>query len=313
MGIPYMWSKRKIAKEIVEHIKKENPKAKYFYDIFWGWWSIAFEAIRQGFSKVYYVDLDRWMCNLMEKIKTSIPTDWYWRLDREEFHKIKDREDAYSVAMSICWSFGHDRSSYAYSRELEGWKKALHYAVVDQDYSLLENFWIFIKLKWTTIEERRLETRKAISIDQMRVIADNLGKKSKKISKKTLQEMKAVENIVRLQQLERLHKLERVYNTESLQQLKILCCGYDQISIETPLEETVLYLDPPYRGTKWYKVSKNGFDYKKLDRWFRSLPCNSYMSEEIPHNIELTIPKIRTMQWGSGAKILEVLYSNAMQ
>ncbi len=34
--IPYMWSKRWLAEDIVHYIRQRNPKAKYFYDIFWG-------------------------------------------------------------------------------------------------------------------------------------------------------------------------------------------------------------------------------------------------------------------------------------
>lgn len=34
--IPYMWSKRALAKDIIHFIRQHNPKAKYLYDIFWG-------------------------------------------------------------------------------------------------------------------------------------------------------------------------------------------------------------------------------------------------------------------------------------
>ena len=51
--IPYMWSKRALAEDIVHYIRHRNPKAKYFYDIFWGGGSVSFEALQQGFEKVY--------------------------------------------------------------------------------------------------------------------------------------------------------------------------------------------------------------------------------------------------------------------
>ena len=75
----------------------------------------------------------------MEQIKNGIPKEWNRRVSREDFSNLKDKEDAYSVAMSICWSFGNKRKNYAYSEDLEPRKKALHYAVIDQDYSLLED------------------------------------------------------------------------------------------------------------------------------------------------------------------------------
>ena len=36
LGIPYMGSKRKLAKEIVDYILLNNPNTKYVYDIFGG-------------------------------------------------------------------------------------------------------------------------------------------------------------------------------------------------------------------------------------------------------------------------------------
>lgn len=96
LGIPYMWSKRNLAKYIVQYIKNENPKAKYFYDIFWGGGAVSFEALRQGFEKVYYLDLDKGMCNLMKQIKNGIPKEWNRRVSREDFLKLKDKTEAKS-------------------------------------------------------------------------------------------------------------------------------------------------------------------------------------------------------------------------
>lgn len=52
------------------------------------------------------------------------------------------------------------------------------------------------------------------------------------------------------------------------------------------------------------------FNYKELDKRFRELPYQAYMSEENPHKIALTMVKWRTMQWWNGAKVFEVLYTN---
>ncbi len=294
LGIPYMWSKRSLAKYIVQYIKNENPKAKYFYDIFWGGGAVSFEALKQSFEKVYYLDLDKGMCNLMEQIKNGIPKEWNKRVSREDFSSLKDKEDAYSVAMSICWSFGNERWSYAYSEALEPRKKALHFAVVYEDYSLLENLWIYWRLEWKTIEARRLELKKKIWMETLKHLLERYSE----TWIYSLQTLQSLENIQRLEHIERLEKIE------------ILNSSYDKIKIETPIEETVLYLDPPYRWTWTYKVQKNSFDYKKLDKRFRELPCPAYMSEENPHKVAISMVKWRTMQWGNGAKVFEVLYTN---
>ena len=44
--------------------------------------------------------------------------------------------------VSLCWSFGNNRRTYLYAREVEPWKKALHYARVFGDTSLLREMCI---------------------------------------------------------------------------------------------------------------------------------------------------------------------------
>ena len=274
--IPYMWSKRWLAKDIIHYIRQQNPSAKYLYDIFGGGGSISFEALQQWFEKVYYVDLDEWMCNLLTQIKQWIPEDWNKRVSREEFHKIKKNKDAYSVAMSICWSFGNNRNDYLYWEDREEYKKATHYAVVNQDYSLLEKLWIYIKLEWKTIEERRLELKKVFWAD----------------GKYTIQHLKAIEHLERLQHLEIINK------------------WYKKVEIETPLDETIVYCDPPYRWTAEYVVQTWRFNYKELDKRFRELPCPAYMSEENPHQVALSMAKRRLLSMVNPATVFEVLYTN---
>ena len=273
--IPYMWSKRALAKDIIHFIRQNHPKARYLYDIFWGGGSVSFEALQQGFEKVYYVDLDKWMCNLMEQIKKWIPKEWNKRISREEFKELKDKEDAYSVAMSIIWSFWNNRSTYLYWPDREDMKKAAHDAVVNQDYEWLKKLWVDIKLSWKTIEERRLEAKK--------IFRDGNS---------NLQNLQALEHLERLQHLE------------------IRNLNYKNVKIETPIEETVIYCDPPYRWTAEYKVQQWRFDYKALDKRFRELPCPAYMSEENPHKVALSMTKRRLFKMDDPAHVFEVLYSN---
>ena len=237
--------------------------------------SVSFEALQQGFEKVYYVDLDKWMCNLMKQIKKGIPKEWNKRVTREEFNELKDKDDAYSVAMSIVWSFWNSRRTYLYGTDREEFKKAAHDAVVNQDYEWLKKFWIDIELKGTTILERRLEAKKIF-----------------KDGNSNLQNIQALEHLERLQHLE------------------IINSSYKNVKIETPIEETVIYCDPPYRWTAEYKVQEWRFDYKALDKWFRELPCPAYMSEENPHLTALTMTKRRLFKMDNAVNVFEVLYTN---
>lgn len=293
LGIPYMGSKRKLAEDIIHFIRGQNQSAKYFYDIFWWGGAISFEAINQGFEKVFYVDLDKGMCNLINQIKQWIPEDWNKRITREEFEILKEKNDAYSVAMSLCYSFGNSRKNYAYWVDVEPRKKALHYAVVDEDYTLLRERWIDRKLEGKTIEERRLNIRK------QNIEGNPLLQRYSEDGLFNLQHLQSLENIKQLQKIKRLEALE------------VINSNYKNLSIYTPVEETIIYCDPPYRGTGTYKIQQSAFDYKALDKRFRELPYQAYMSEENPHKVALTMTKKRLLAWqGTGAGVFEVLYTN---
>lgn len=234
------------------------------------------------------------MCNLMEQIKKGIPKERYNRISKEQFEKLKDKEDAYSVCMSLCFSFWNRREDYAYSSDLEPRKKALHYAVVYKDYTYLKEIWIERELEWDTIDERRLDIKNKTDLWIMWKLAEAYSDSWIY----SLQTMQALENIQRLENIERFENIE------------IINISYKNLNIETPIDETVIYCDPPYRWTSTYKIQKQAFDYKALDKRFKELPCIAYMSEEQPHEIALTMEKQRTMQMKSRSKVFEILYTN---
>ncbi len=59
-------------------------------------------------------------------------------ISREDFKRLKDT-DAY---VRLCWSFSNNQVNYLYSREVELWKKALHWARVYGDTSFLREMGI---------------------------------------------------------------------------------------------------------------------------------------------------------------------------
>ena len=79
LGIPYMGSKRKLAKKIVNHIIEYNPNTKYICDLFGGGGAISFEFLqRQKIKKVVYNDLNTGVCELLKYIqKNGITKDFY--------------------------------------------------------------------------------------------------------------------------------------------------------------------------------------------------------------------------------------------
>jgi site-specific DNA-adenine methylase len=101
-----------------------------------------------------------------------------------------------------------------------------------------------------------------------------------------------------LQQLERLQQLEQLQRLANLEQLANLNnffttsnLSYKDVKINTPIEETIIYLDPPYRNTEKYIEGKD-FDYKELDQWFKNNKYTCFMSEyNAPHKVIFEIDK----------------------
>jgi D12 class N6 adenine-specific DNA methyltransferase len=66
---------------------------------------------------------------------------------------------------------------------------------------------------------------------------------------------------------------------ERLQQLPsftITNLDYRDVKIATPINETIVYCDIPYRGTAKYV---GDFNHDEFDAWFAALPCTAFLSE----------------------------------
>ena len=114
--------------------------------------------------------------------------------------------------MSLCFSFGNDGRSYCYSKEIEPLKKALHYAICFNDFSLLEELNVFI--------DNKIHGRLAIA----NAVKDFLKIKG-----------------LRLQSLE---SLERLHGLESLERLELTNLDYRNVKIE----EDSIISRPPAKG-----------------------------------------------------------------
>ena len=128
-GVPYQGSKNKICKWVIDNL----PSGNVLVDLFAGGCSVTHAAMLSG-KWDYFIandigDAPKLFINAIEG-KYSAENRW---ISREDFERLKDT-DPY---VSLCWSFGNDRSNYLYAREVEPWKKALHYARIFGDTSLL--------------------------------------------------------------------------------------------------------------------------------------------------------------------------------
>ena len=130
-----MGSKTRLADKIFELF----PEKENFYDLFCGGCSMAHYALEHGKYKCIFInDIDSGMPQLFsDAINGKFRDERRW-ISREDFYRLKEKE-AY---VKICWSFGNSGREYLYSKEVEPWKKALHFARVLGDMLLMREFGI---------------------------------------------------------------------------------------------------------------------------------------------------------------------------
>lgn len=251
-GVPYTGNKQAIAEDLMHVMLRYKPHAKYFYDLFGGGGAMSFCAMQYGL-KVHYNELNTQICELLKFLQNNkIPEEWYKFVTREEFHKHKDDMTAYGGFVSQVYSFGNNGKGYLFNPELEKIKHLMHDVVVYEDNKSLDKL------------NRLLNTNIAMPFGDT-ILIRRLD------FKKQIRKYRRLD----LQQLEQLQRLERL---QQLQRLEITNKSYEDVLINTPIDETIVYLDPPYRNTVGYKASRN-FDYDKLYKWFKNNKYTCFMSE----------------------------------
>ena len=294
LGIPYMGSKRKIAKPLIDYMLNSNPNAKYFYDLFGGGGAMSFEALqRKRFKKVFYNEFNEAVVNLLIKIKTDgVTSEFYEWIDRETFNKYKDGNCWKSGLIKTCWSFGNNQNSYLFGANIEKYKMLLHKIIVNKcqlsinEFANLtslhiDNYW----LNDDDLHKRRLNI--------MRLIAKEKGRGD-------------LESLQRLQQLQNLQQLQKL---QQLQNLQISSLSYEQVKIETPINETIIYCDPPYKGTEKYQKD---IDHDKFLEWVKNSPYKIYVSSyefDLPCVFELS-HRSSLSATNNSKKVVEKLFCN---
>jgi site-specific DNA-adenine methylase len=291
LGIPYMGSKRKIAKPLIDYMLNRNPNAKYFYDLFGGGGAMSFEAVkRKRFKKVYYNEFNEAIVNLLIKIKADgVTSEFYEWIDRETFYKYKDGKCWKSGLIKTCWSFGNNQRSYLFGSDIEEKKRLLHEIIVNRcnisrlEFEKLTGLFIDdYYLRKDDIQDRRLEV--------MKIIKSSLGRND-------------------MQQLQQLQQLEQLERLQIVQQLEITNLSYEEVKIETPINETIVYCDPPYKGTGKYQKD---IDHDKFLEWVKNSPYKIYVSSyefELPCVFELSHRSSLSVT-NNNKKVVEKLFCN---
>ena len=303
-----MGSKRKLAKQIVDKILEDNPKTKYFYDLFGGGASVTFEALqRPQIEKVYYNEKNIGVYFLLKDIvENGIDEKYYQWVDRETFNNHKNDENWFGGFLQVVWSFGNNQRNYLYGKHIENYKRFLHQLIVFKDVDALkqlnDELKIDLKVDESVLELPLNERRLTI----MRTLKQLVGRTD-------LQNVERVVNLERILQFQHLTQLKQLQNVEEVtnlfSKLELSNLSYDEVKIKTPKDETIIYLDPPYRNTKRYKEL---IDFDKLDKWLTSNPYRVYLSEyEAPFEVVMEMNHRSSLSaTNNSKKTIEKLFVN---
>lgn len=284
-GMPYKGSKNKIAENIIGFL----PSAEWFYDLFGGGGAITHCALLSGkWKHVVYNEINPVVCKGFEMaIHGGFKNEKRW-ISREDFFRLKD-SDPYAA---ICFSFGNDLRSYAYSKECEPFKKAVHYSTFFNNNSLLKEYADLSNFNCGSAppEERKLKLQRYLNV----LLKENKIEVDYGISDfDILQSQNHLERLKRLGTLEKLERLERL--------------DYSEVQIE---DGGVIYCDIPYKNSNKYTIP---FDYDRFYKWAEKTD-NVFISEyEMPDNfIEVWNCKKRSTMSANGKSHgkLERIFTN---
>lgn len=132
-GLPYMGSKNRIAKNLI----KQLPRRENFYDLFCGGGAMAHRAALSGkYKHIYCNDLTGAVEYVERARRGEYDNRCQW-VSREQFIKNKNND----IFLCFMWSFGNNSQRYMYGEHIEPLKKRLHFAYIENDNSLLKEFY----------------------------------------------------------------------------------------------------------------------------------------------------------------------------
>lgn len=252
-GLPYKGSKNLIATKVLEHL----PSAPVLVDLFCGGCAIAHAALLSGkFEKVVINDIEGGVSQLfLDATQGKFKNETRW-ISREDFFRLRET-DSY---VRYIWSFGNNGRDYLYSKHIEPYKKALHYAVFFGDFDELHRLCPLV----ADDAEKALQgitDRKQRRIEIGRAIVAALKAKA------TIEDIETNPlylSVRRNKSSTRLQSLER-YNT-------------DYRNVELP-DNCIVYCDPPYANTNHYGMNRSKFDNDTFWEWARRCRQPVFISE----------------------------------
>ena len=283
-GLPYTGSKSRIAHWVIDHL----PRGRVLIDAFAGGCAITHRALlSQKWQTIIANDINgKYPQLFLDAIHGRYRDEKRW-ISRQDFERLKSK-DAF---VACCWSFGNNLQYYMYSKAIEPYKRALHYAIVFDDFAPMQELMPEVAqavrdaIHWIqNTHDRRITAQKVIVKTLKRLTDDNfahpiiqsnpLYQTIRHTSRNTpsLNSLESLERLERMQSLESLESLERLERMQSLESLKSLeslqvtSLSYDKIDIP---DGAVVYCDPPYHACdkSLYESTAKAFDHCAFYDW----------------------------------------------
>lgn len=270
-GLPYQGSKNRIIPWLINAL----PGADTFVDLFAGGCSVSHAAMLSGrFRHVIANDITDSALVFRDALHGKFKDERRW-ISRDDFFRLKDT-DAYA---RLCFSFGNDQRSYCYSKEIEPYKRAYHYAVCFDDWAPLTA----LRPDVVSVAKKALSGKR--DLRQRRIAFGSAVKELRKqnIVKTRAVEIQNLEIFEWLQFLQTLQMLERIQSLEcsehsnggGIANIPLDVSQQDYRDVPIP-DNSVVYCDPPYKNTKKYTSS---FDHDAFYAWCLDNPHPVFVSE----------------------------------
>lgn len=277
-GLPYAGSKSRIAHWVIDNL----PSGRVLIDAFAGGCAITHRALlSKKWQTVIANDINGKYTQLfLDAVRGKYRYEQRW-ISREDFERLK-LQDAF---VACCWSFGNNLKRYMYSQAIEPYKRALHYAIVFNDFEPMQELMpevaraVHEAIHWIrNTHDRRITAQNVIVKTLKRLTGDNYAHQiiqsnplyqSIRHSNKDAQSLESLESLERMESLQSLQCLERLQNLESLERmesLRVTSLSYDEIDIP---DDAVVYCDPPYHACdkRLYESTAKAFDNCAFYDW----------------------------------------------
>lgn len=306
--LPYMGGKRGIAYELLLAMRQRHPDAKYFFDMFGGGGAMSMMALQFGF-KVHYNEFCLYPYTVIKHVwENGFPEEWWNWVTREDFDHALEGTDPRSCMIRYVWSFGNSGKSYLFGKEKEESKRLCHQIVVYRDKAALDAFNEAYESGFRLPRGESVTARAANWRSQVNTVLKDGAKRG--------QQLERLERISLLQQVKQLEQVERVMDC-----LTFSNGSYEDVVLDTPPDETVVYCDPPYRNTAGYVSSEDGkegtFSTQFFDKWVTASKYPVYISEySAPFQTVFSIQKRETLggaKSGKSHQKTERLYWNGVK